>query len=303
MDNIKKFEDLKKLNIKEISKTTHIEEKTIEQLLNKDFKNLLDFNVNGFLKILERDFGLDLSDIKNEFDEFKSQNVSKKTTIIKQMAKKQSSNTTNIPIKKSRIIFPFLLLLLLFILIFFKTDIFNFIKNNENNAVYSNATSVDKIKTDLESIGINVPKFDENNTLIESNQSEGENNESINALEKSILVEKEHNASLENNASAKTENNASMPNTAIISSKNKIWIGIIDIKTGKKTMQIADEPYKIDLSKDSLLMTGHGEFELKTDDKVQEFNNKNSMKFLIENGKISQIDMETFQKYNGGKVW
>lgn len=303
MDNIKKFEDLKKLNIKEISKITHIEEKTIEQLLNKDFKNLLDFNVNGFLKILERDFGLDLSDIKNEFDEFKSQNVSKKTTIIKQMAKKQSSNTTNIPIKKSRIIFPFLLLLLLFILIFFKTDIFNFIKNNENNAVYSNATSVDKIKTDLESIGINVPKFDENNTLIESNQSEGENNESINALEKSILVEKEHNASLENNASAKTENNASMPNTAIISSKNKIWIGIIDIKTGKKTMQIANEPYKIDLSKDSLLMTGHGEFELKTDDKVQEFNNKNSMKFLIENGKISQIDIETFQKYNGGKVW
>ena len=303
MDNIKKFEDLKKLNIKEISKITHIEEKTIEQLLNKDFKNLLDVNVNGFLKILERDFGLDLSDIKNEFDEFKSQNVSKKTTIIKQMAKKQSSNTTNIPIKKSRIIFPFLLLLLLFILIFFKTDIFNFIKNNENNAVYSNATSVDKIKTDLESIGINVPKFDENNTLIESNQSKAENNESINALEKSILVEKEHNASLENNASAKTENNASMANTAIISSKNKIWIGIIDIKTGKKTMQIANEPYKIDLSKDSLLMTGHGEFELKTDDKVQEFNNKNSMKFLIENGKISQIDMETFQKYNGGKVW
>lgn len=169
--------------------------------------------------------------------------------------------------------------------------------------MYSNATSVDKIKTDLESIGINVPKFDENNTLIESNQSDVENNESINALEKSILVEKEHNASLENNASAKTENNASMPNTAIISSKNKIWIGIIDIKTGKKTMQIANEPYKIDLSKDSLLMTGHGEFELKTDDKVQEFNNKNSMKFLIENGKISQIDIETFQKYNGGKVW
>ncbi len=57
-------------SINTISQKTNISVEALEKLLNKDWDSLQRAKVDGFLRIIERDFNVDLSDIKQEAKEF-----------------------------------------------------------------------------------------------------------------------------------------------------------------------------------------------------------------------------------------
>ncbi|MDU5326503.1 MAG: hypothetical protein E6133_08060, partial [Campylobacter ureolyticus] len=62
MDNNKNsaLEKLESIGINEIAKTTHIEVDYIRWILQKDFDSLKDTNVKAYVKILEREYEVDL---------------------------------------------------------------------------------------------------------------------------------------------------------------------------------------------------------------------------------------------------
>lgn len=63
------IEILKKIGVKEINKTTKISVNKIEDILEKRFSNIQRVRVVGFLKILEREYKVDLSHWLKEYDE------------------------------------------------------------------------------------------------------------------------------------------------------------------------------------------------------------------------------------------
>jgi len=62
------LDKLKSMDLIEIARTTRIDAQNLEYIINKDFEKLANFNVKGYIKILEREFGLDLSDWLSEFE-------------------------------------------------------------------------------------------------------------------------------------------------------------------------------------------------------------------------------------------
>nr|QGT50337.1 hypothetical protein Helico5904_0090 [uncultured Helicobacter sp.] len=58
----KKLQGLKKIGIKEISKSTKLASSKIEDVLEKRFDNIDKVRAKGFINILEREYGIDLSD-------------------------------------------------------------------------------------------------------------------------------------------------------------------------------------------------------------------------------------------------
>lgn len=61
------FEQLKALGVQKVHDDTHISRKNIEGIFNKSFEGMNQVQFAGFVSILEREYGLDLSELKRDF--------------------------------------------------------------------------------------------------------------------------------------------------------------------------------------------------------------------------------------------
>ena len=71
MDDIKV---LKEIGLKKVSNETHIEQKYLQYMVNCDFDKLDYVNTLGFIKILSREYNVDLSEFREAFEEYWNEN-------------------------------------------------------------------------------------------------------------------------------------------------------------------------------------------------------------------------------------
>ena len=64
------FETIKQLGAQKICETTHISRQNIDAILNKKFDAVNKIQFAGFISIIEREFAVDLSDLKAEYDAY-----------------------------------------------------------------------------------------------------------------------------------------------------------------------------------------------------------------------------------------
>lgn len=67
------MQDLEKLagmDLKEVSRKTHITESKLKEIINKDFEALHPIRAKGFIGILERELGLDLQEWTKDYDKY-----------------------------------------------------------------------------------------------------------------------------------------------------------------------------------------------------------------------------------------
>ena len=64
------FDDLQTLGTEKIHERTHISRDKVDLFLNKSYGEIARVQFMGYVSILEREYGLDLSDIKEEYNEF-----------------------------------------------------------------------------------------------------------------------------------------------------------------------------------------------------------------------------------------
>ena len=307
----KELKKLEKIGVREISKATHIQEELISAILEKNFEKLLDCNTAGFIKILERDYSVDLSEFSEEFNKIKSETKTTKTTIDRQIAK---SNLQNHKKTNWKIWILFALILAGFIVYFqfydlIKKPIDEFL--HDKKVDYSNTPTINKAEETLVSVGVEVPKFDENDTLIvpekmfanlENNDT---NNTATNALDLSIQMQ---NSKFDTNLTDKNltqsiDENSTLPAQITIIPSSKIWIGTIDLSTSKKWDAITSDNITLDLDKDWLVITGHGHFTIDKGVEKQELKEKEKVRIYIKDKNISFIDNKEFMRLNGGKGW
>jgi len=96
-DAIKK---LKEIGFKEISNRTFINKENLEHLLNREFEKLHKTKALGFIQILEREFGVDLGGLKNEYNFYKKHGRLKAKTETKTAPKIKKDHSQRVRTKQ-----------------------------------------------------------------------------------------------------------------------------------------------------------------------------------------------------------
>ena len=68
------IEKLLEMDLKEVTKRTHIETEYLEYMCEKNYEKLRKLNASGFAKILSREYDLDLQGWIDEYDEYCKEN-------------------------------------------------------------------------------------------------------------------------------------------------------------------------------------------------------------------------------------
>ncbi|ECK9965761.1 hypothetical protein FJM33_07165 [Campylobacter jejuni] len=309
------WKKIQELNLKEVAAKTQIELDFLEALVEKNFAVLSRFNVKGFVKILSREYELDFSDFNEEYEAYLNENNPTPQTKSKMITSKLDAYS-----QKSSNAWPFLIVLIVLVAIgsgiYYFDRLKTFFKDEQNNTSATVIDIIGQAQENLKSLGGNNVVVIDNNKAQETNQTE-----SVLPSQNISLQENDKNISIENNIS---ENNTTLldeeKNTQIQEDTNtlktdslkeahfktstKIWIGLIDLKSLKKTSFVKEKDFNISLDKDQLILTGAAALTMfDQENKEQKFPVGISKRFLIKDGKITSISAAEFVKLNKGKEW
>ncbi|HGG0714434.1 TPA: hypothetical protein ACJFDC_001078 [Campylobacter jejuni] len=310
------WKKIQELNLKEVAAKTQIELDFLEALVEKNFAVLSRFNVKGFVKILSREYELDFSDFNEEYEAYLNENNPTPQTKSKMITPKLDAYSQ----KSSSNTWPFLIVLIVLVIIgsgiYYFDTLKTFFKDEQNNTSATVIDIIGQAQENLKSLGGNNVVVIDNNKAQETNQTE-----SVLPSQNISLQENDKNISIENNIS---ENNTTLldeeKNTQIQEDTNtpktdslkeahfktstKIWIGLIDLKSLKKTSFVKEKDFNISLDKDQLILTGAAALTMfDQENKEQKFPAGISKRFLIKDGKITSISAAEFVKLNKGKEW
>ncbi|EAH5546024.1 hypothetical protein CKH50_00305 [Campylobacter upsaliensis] len=313
MQNYKKLQDL---NLREVSTNTQIEMDFLQALIEKDFKTLIRFNVKGFIKILEREYELDFTEFNEELEQYLSENQPNSLHITKTVTPPLASYS-----HKGSILPIVIIVLFAFIVglgIYYFDTLKELLKSEES---FASAMSLDAAKE----AELNLKNL-ENSVVIVGEENLSENEINTSAKTQENLSKEPEKELKDTNESLKiapliNENNASEVNqtkleetdlnpqkilkeVAEFKVNSKVWVGVINLKTGKKMTWVKESDFEIPLNEDQLILTGATAFVVSD----EEGNEKSypagiSKRFLIKDGKIASISAVEFKQLNKGKDW
>lgn len=317
MDDINILEEL---GLQEVSRKTHIETKFLEYMVTKQFSKLNRINTLGFVKILKREYNLDLSSWVEEFESFKSEhdqdvNSSNHSPVFAQEDKEKPSKRWIV----------WLILLALIGAAFWKFDGMGYVNTLKEKYIDNNITKVDETPTksikaedttqDITS-NIQANEDTQDTQEVESVEQEESNNDNQNVFVAENVKNDEE--ILEENISKNDENISenSVQNvdeqeadkeefeSALLKPKRRIWVGIVDLQKRKKSQFATKNSIDINLTKPQIIVTGHGDFILRDENgEEKSYSSKNKKYYYVDGGTITQIDKKEFISYNGGKSW
>lgn len=308
------LENLKEIGIKEISRKTHIEPTFLQYIFDKNFEKLSRLNMRGYAKILQREYGVDLSELLAEYDAFMQENTpddSHKTKVSPKIASYTPDDITNQRQGGGSGFFFWIIILAIIAGGAYYFDAYKYVQNfiaslNEDNTSvsYSQSSIVNEVKKNIidtnVTISQNTPKIDANASSVkisapaEQNVTVSPASVDQNALKPSMAAQ----------PAPKVEQNVTKPlNEAIITPKQRVWIGIINLENGQKTSSDTSKSVNINLDQRQLVVCGNGNIELKIGDKVTKYNPSRPARFLVENGDMKFLTYDEFVEMNKGKSW
>ena len=308
------LENLKEIGIKEISRKTHIEPTFLQYIFDKNFEKLSRLNIKGYAKILQREYGVDLSELLAEYDAFMQENTpddSHKTKVSPKIASYTPDDITNQRQGGGSGFFFWIIILAIIAGGAYYFDAYKYVQNfiaslNEDNTSvsYSQSSIVNEVKKNIidtnVTISQNTPKIDANASSVkisapaEQNVTVSPTSVDQNALKPSMAAQ----------PAPKIEQNVTKPlNEAVITPKQRVWIGIINLENGQKTSSDTSKSVNINLDQRQLVVCGNGNIELKIGDKVTKYNPSRPARFLVENGDMKFLTYDEFVEMNKGKSW
>jgi len=265
MKKCETFDDLQALGTEKIHEQTHISRDKVELILTKSYGEIGKVQFMGFLSILERDYGVDLNEIRSEYLQY------------------QNEHATTFPPKHSVVLQPhsngkqkwiIAGAALIAILIGGGYALQNFLSNEPQEELMKLSTPIVEAVSDA---------IETNATLgAEANVSE---------------------AVTEVNATAPSEESIIVAKDLTIRPIYKVWVGMIDVATGEKNQKITSDPITIDAGKNLLIVLGHGRVEIASSAGNKVLKEKDTVYFAHENGELKQLSKEEFVQRNGGKNW
>jgi preprotein translocase subunit SecG len=259
------LEKLKDIGAQKIYEDTHIPVEYVQTILYESFDGMNKIQFVGFISILEREYGEDLSAIRARGVSYFDEKSTPDEAIMDDAIFKKSS-----PKKKNLTIIYIVLVIILFIIsIFYTTQSAN---ESMQSAIQENEIIKDAKK----------------NILADANSSD----ENVTTLNDDL-----------NETAVKTSEPKAVVHSFKIIARTEVWLGYIDVATDKKYQKTFEGEFDLDPTKEWLLYFGHGYIDVITDGKKESFNSKNTLRLHYQEGNISEISINEFRKLNRGNTW
>ncbi len=261
------FDKLKSIGAQKIHEQTHIARHNASAILQENFENMTKIQALGFISILEREYGMDLSTLKEKAEDFFK---------VEESEVKETPENTKVfvaPKKKKNytLVYVGVALIIFVVAVFFTLDL----------------SSTAATKTSSHSI---------DNSAIESAKENIEGNTTAD-----IIIVEDKNETLE--VVIIEPEVVEVEKSFKIVPKSQLWLGYIDLSTYKKHQKLFRGELDIDPEKDWILTLGHGYVKVVINGEVTEFKDKLNIRLLYKDSKISKISYKEFKKLNRGNKW
>ncbi len=332
MDNIKQLE---KIGLSKVSEETHIEQKYLKYMVDGNFEKLSRINTIGFAKILSREYKINLDTWIEAFEEYWQENHKDDKNNDKLFLYAQDT-------KESKKLLKFIVLVMLVSLVAFvftmfkdKINLDNYYSSDENStSIYEQTSVVEETKKTLADYN-EINGSDTNEVIQEEENVLDEVNQTVETVEETATVEVveeivekvlevvkvEEVAKVTEDVKvaeavkvaeitqvAKDEipvpqKNDSLENKLILKPTSKLWSGIIFFDDKTRESHLGEKEFTIDLTRDQIITNGHGGFELTSKDDKKVYNRELPIRFIVKDGKLSEITGDRFKQLNKGKLW
>lgn len=275
----KDLEKLRSLGAQKIHEQTHIALKNVQAILHKSFEGMQKVQLMGFVSILEREYGVDLSEVRDEANNYFLELEEKKASLKEpEYKRKVLGRSEEMEFKPLWIYVAVSFAVIGMVLYFFLFGADSTPLTNKNMTIIEKTEEKQKLKTQYRQIAdLNTSDRNESNytTLTKSKPTQKVNQK---------------------------QQNLSLLSLRIIP-KSKVWVGYIDLVSGKKRQTVTKKPLEINASKEYLLTFGHGYIDIEAGGKLYKFRKSVGLKFLYKEGDIQEITPKEFRKLNKGKLW
>ncbi|WP_294924934.1 hypothetical protein, partial [Sulfuricurvum sp.] len=242
----------------------------IELIMSKSFAEIGKVQFMGYISILEREYGIDLSDLRQEYTNFTNNNSAL-------MGPKQSVVLQGSTDSKSKwMIAGAIAILLLIGMGYFMQSKMSVMPGEEVMKLTTQSVEVAE--------EVHERNVSESNVTGEMNttaQAINEVNGTVSPLSQPIVSGRQ----------------------IVIKPSYKVWYGMIDLSSGQRVQNITSDPIIIDTSKNWLIFMGHGRIVIDINGEKTVLKGKETLRFVCESGTLKQITRAEFIERNGGKNW
>ena len=269
-DNLKLLRDR---GAQTIHNETHISREYVQAIIHETFDSLKSVQFMGFVSILEREYNIDLSDLREKGRAyFKEENEKLQKREQMFISSKKKTGNAKIYIILGVVLFG------AFIYMSPVTEEFIKLDDTKINTVTKNLEILPTLKA---------------KSIVE------ENNETKKILSGVV----ELNASREKEVVVEVVPEPEIVRTLKILPKRKVWAGYINIKTNQKHQKIFRKEFALDTSKDWLLLFGAGTVKLEVNEEKIQFSSQQNMRFKYVDGNFTKITVIEFKSLNKGSKW
>lgn len=305
------IEILKKIGVKEINKTTKISVNKIEDILEKRFSNIQRVRVVGFLKILEREYKVDLSEWLKEYDEsFVVEEVDTSDGSSSPIVEHPISNLyldtqkqkdDLIEERKKQVISKkrFYILIAVVIVVLGGYFIFkSFSHHSYVEVVNPSNQNIDTKEENTDESSVISAMQNQDDTMEKDNLTSAPSSESKDEQKKESIPQTKQNpseaitpqnqpiqdkevASTSLSTPAKEDNSNIQKGEILVIPKRSLWVEVIDLNTNDKKQTIIQDEYPIKTGSDKLLISfGHGELTVQNNDERVDYDKSYPLRFL-----------------------
>ena len=262
------FEDLQALGTEKIHERTHISRDKVELVMTKSYGEIGRVQFMGYISILEREYGIDLIDIKQEYTDYTQ-------THAALSAPKESVILQSVSSSKPKWVMAGIVLILILMGIGYVLQ--GKLSTEPQEEVMKLTTLAVEVVDEMKDVN-----------LTETNETNVTN--SVTVMESNLTL-------------PVVSPTLGSGKVVSIRPTYKVWYGMIDMATGVRVQNITAEPIIIDTTKNWLIFLGHGRVEIDSTSGKTLLKEKETVRFVCENGILKQITKDEFIERNGGKNW
>jgi hypothetical protein len=284
---------LRAIGVNNIHNKTLISEKVLDNMLNERFETIHPVQFKGYIKILQRDFGLDLSDLEESYENFRNPKIGEdenekpnvKVIKLKNSREKRDEESSS----------PMVWILVIAMMAGFALFVHYYnptppAKKSVELTPAQSAGSEDEVST---------PVVEEETPTVQVVSEE-------NIQKAADVLNILHDTNVSNvveNVEPIEEKIVVNTNRLVIHPKEEIWLGFTDLSTKKQFQTMTKEAFEVNATDDFLMAFGHGMVTIELYDRNETYDYSGRLKMHYKDGNLTKITNKQYRALKVGDKW